>query len=85
MDDVTELYVLLVEDRHTGADAWVYSTLERANAELEEWVHSAASHEEYIEWHDEPSPDGSCIRSVTYSCEDDRAAIIRRTLDEATT
>lgn len=74
-----ELYLLIVDDRHTGADAWVYSTPEKANFAIEEWVESAARHPEHVEWNDEPR--GEVIRSVVYSCEDDSAYIVRRVVD----
>jgi hypothetical protein len=30
----TELFLLIVEDRHTGVDAWAYSTAENAQCAL---------------------------------------------------
>lgn len=75
----SELFLLIVDDRHTGVDAWAYSTLENAHAAIEEWVESAARHPEDVEWDDEPH--GETVRHVVYSCEDDSARIVRRVVD----
>lgn len=78
-----DLFLLVVEDRHTGVNAWVYSTEERANAGLDEWIQSSASRPEDIEdeeLNDAQVADG-CIRFVRYSVEDDCAWIVRRTVD----
>jgi hypothetical protein len=80
---MTELFVLLVEDRHTGPNAWAYSTEERANDALDEWVDSAASHPEDVEDEELNAAqiEDGVVRCVRYSVEDDCASIVRRTVD----
>lgn len=77
------VYILLIEDRHTGVDAVVYSSLERANLALEQWISDVEVWDE-DEWetplHPEDLKSGIC-RSVHYSCENDYISILRREID----
>lgn len=78
---MTELFLLIVKDRHTDVDVQAYSTLEKANAGLDKWVRYSARCLEDIEEDDLDEAVDGAVRSVTYSSEGDYATIVRRVVD----
>jgi hypothetical protein len=81
---VADVWVVLVEDRHTDVDALPFSTEEGALAEARAQVIANARHPEDIDW-DAGLTQGMIgagwVLYVPYSCESDTVRVVKRELD----
>lgn len=80
---MTDIWVVLVEDRHTDVDALPFSSEEAAVAEAQAQVDARHSEDiEVIELTDRMIGDG-WVFNVIYSCEGDNVRVVKRELDRA--
>lgn len=81
---MTDVWIVIVEDRHADVDALPYSTEELAVAVAREQVEALCHHPEYIE-EIELTPamraDG-WVLNVVYSSESDCVRVVKRTVDD---
>lgn len=84
MSDLPEIYIMIIEDHHIDVDARPFTTLDKANEELERTVRALASYPDDPEWDTaltESMLNNRWCRYVPYGPEGDSARILRRQLD----
>lgn len=80
---MTDIWVVLVEDRHTDVDALPFSSEKAAVAEAQAQVNARHSEDiEVIELTDRMIGAG-WVFNVIYSCEGDNVRVLKRELDRA--
>ena len=82
---MSEIWIVLVEDRHTDVDALPFSARERAIRVARETVEANAAHPESVNWVTdlEPAdPESDMVFLATYGdVNGDAVSVIKRTMD----